>query len=669
MTTNWSDNNDDNYNDGGDDDENNNISDHTRSMRNASKFCTDLINRLVLDTATITSDCLERENCTLNDEDVGDDDPSSRQQQQQQQHQRRRQQKFRIEQCVSVRCDINAVRIASNEHRVRRNDAHRNFWSANDNAPFDDTTTTTIDRIDMNLVHINTNTNNNNNSNNDENNIAKKVDHQEQIWSFKDKFQNLNVPCLITGLDRSSHFDFVNKNWRNNRNDDTNKNKNEDNIRKNSKVNRKWFVDELGKDLLVPLRYIPRSSSTDINNNNDNDGEDTTTTTTAPPLDEDGRAIECETREVTMKEWIELLNEEDLMSSSSSPSSHSQHVSENNQSHKKKKESSILYYLKDWHLQQIYPLSSSSSSPSLNSKLVENKTQQALDDDLYSCPEIFDYDILNSFLRKFTKGDYRFCYWGPARSYTALHSDVLHSFSWSYNVVGTKEWTFFHRDIQSIKNDDDHDHDNSNTKNSKDSNQTRYKTFTVIQKTGDTMFVPATWQHQVVNIEETISINHNWITSSNLDLTWDCLQIEMIAVQKELRGWDDGLDQNMEACENMLRGCIGLDVTTFVLMTLVRVLEVIIELQSLLLLSNENGNHEENNDTDDDECASSLIHIQQQERLLFDVFRLTSVLRDVALTIEPHLVQFRNRLKAVLQNDKMSDNVEMIVMDVIEWVQ
>ena len=123
MTTNWSDNNDDNYNDGGDDDENNNISDHTRSMRNASKFCTDLINRLVLiDTAT-TSDCLEIENCTLNDEDVGDDDPSSRR--------RRRRQKFRIEQCVSVRCDINAVRIASNKHQVRRNDAQHSSLSSN----------------------------------------------------------------------------------------------------------------------------------------------------------------------------------------------------------------------------------------------------------------------------------------------------------------------------------------------------------------------------------------------------------------------------------------------------------------------------------------------------------------------------------------------------------
>jgi broad-specificity NMP kinase len=145
-------------------------------------------------------------------------------------------------------------------------------------------------------------------------------------------------------------------------------------------------------------------------------------------------------------------------------------------------------------------------------------------------------------------------------------------------------------------------------------------------------------------------------------------------VQKELRGWgdngddDDGLDQNMEACENMLRGCIGLDVTAFVLMTLVRVLEVITELQSLLS-SNENDGSREENNTNNDECVSSLIHTKQQERLLFDVFRLTSVLRDVVLVTEPNLLQLRNRLKAVLQNDKISNNVEMIVMDVIYWVQ
>jgi hypothetical protein len=708
MTTNCSDNNDDEDYIDGDGDENNYISDHTRSMRNASKYCTDLFNRLILDTTT--SDCLELvENCILNDEDEGEnEDPSSRRRR----RRRRRRQKFRIEQCVSEQCDINAVRIASDEHRVRRNDAHRNFWSRTvDNSPFDTTTNSDksssscttntkcirnpiieIDRIDMNLVNIN-----HNNNDKDNKNIVVKLDHQEQIWSFKDKFQNKNVPCLIKGLDRSSHFDFVNKNWRNSRNSndtDTDTDKNKNNIGgEDSKVNRKWFLDELGKDFLVPLRYSPRSSTADINNDND---DDTTRTTAPSPLDEDGRAIECETREVTMKEWITLLDEEN--SSSLSSSSHSLHVSEKNQSHRKKEESSILYYLKDWHLQQMYPLSSSSSS-NANTKRDE-KTQQVSEESsslfppspspnnddslcsscsLYSCPDIFGYDLLNSFLKKFTKGDYRFCYWGPARSYTAQHSDVLHSFSWSYNVVGTKEWTFFHRDIHSInKNNNDGDNsnnnDNNNTKSSKDSNQTHYKTFTVIQKTGDTMFVPATWQHQVVNIEETISINHNWITSSNLDLTWDCLQTEMIAVQKELRGWgdngddDDGLDQNMEACENMLRGCIGLDVTAFVLMTLVRVLEVITELQSLLS-SNENDGSREENNTNNDECVSSLIHTKQQERLLFDVFRLTSVLRDVVLVTEPNLLQLRNRLKAVLQNDKISNNVEMIVMDVIYWVQ
>jgi len=36
--------------------------------------------------------------------------------------------------------------------------------------------------------------------------------------------------------------------------------------------------------------------------------------------------------------------------------------------------------------------------------------------------------------------DYRFIYIGPAGSWTALHADVLRSFSWSANVAGTKRW-------------------------------------------------------------------------------------------------------------------------------------------------------------------------------------------------------------------------------------
>ena len=39
--------------------------------------------------------------------------------------------------------------------------------------------------------------------------------------------------------------------------------------------------------------------------------------------------------------------------------------------------------------------------------------------------------------------DFRFCYLGPAGTFTPLHRDVYGSYSWSANVVGRKMWWFF----------------------------------------------------------------------------------------------------------------------------------------------------------------------------------------------------------------------------------
>lgn len=86
------------------------------------------------------------------------------------------------------------------------------------------------------------------------------------------------------------------------------------------------------------------------------------------------------------------------------------------------------------------------------------------------------------------------------------------------------------------------------------------------------MFVPAGWKHRVVNCEETLSINHNWITTSNLDLTLECLFTEMQAIEVELRSW--GVS-GYEAEENMLLGCVGLDVSFFFWMILSRTLELL----------------------------------------------------------------------------------------------
>jgi hypothetical protein len=37
-----------------------------------------------------------------------------------------------------------------------------------------------------------------------------------------------------------------------------------------------------------------------------------------------------------------------------------------------------------------------------------------------------------------------------------------------------------------------------------------------IQEPGEIIFVPSGWHHQVYNLEDTISINHNWLNAYNL---------------------------------------------------------------------------------------------------------------------------------------------------------
>ena len=209
--------------------------------------------------------------------------------------------------------------------------------------------------------------------------------------------------------------------------------------------------------------------------------------------------------------------------------------------------SSCVDYLKDWHLVQFI---------SNNTNTTERPTPTL---PLYTLPTFFERDLLNNFLQRYSDGgDYKFCYWGPKGSKTRLHSDVLHSFSWSYNAVGRKKWVFH---VSSSYNDND-------------INGCNEQTFEVIQQTGEAIFVPATWKHEVTNLVETISINHNWITCANIDKTWQCLICEIQEIEIEVKAWGMS-DDDFEVRENMLRGCIGLDVTMFMLMIMTEMVDLL----------------------------------------------------------------------------------------------
>ena len=379
-------------------------------------------------------------------------------------------------------------------------------------------------------------------------NIDEIICNDMDTYKFKQQYINRNIPCIIRGMDKT-HFADISTQWR-----CTNHLKSND-----TQINTDWFTRFVGNDTLVPVRF-------DLGSNHD-----------ANLLDDDGRAQECETKQMKLSEWIS-----DTTKSSG--------------------------YLKDWHLVEYLSNNNEKSTDTSSSCLP-----------LYTTPDFFERDLLNNFLLRYQCGDYKFVYWGPAGSKTHLHSDVMHSFSWSYNVVGKKKWIFH---VPSCYNE-------SNTVNVK-------KVFEVIQNTGELMFVPATWKHEVVNLVETISINHNWITASNIDKTWECMMIEMQAIEKEVNEW--GIpDGDFGARENMLRGCIGLNVTMFTLM-------MILEMVELLMTVIDSTIEEEDKVWD---CVYSIFRL---EEVLTIVLRQPNVLQRLGtiLDSEPYALEIEKFATALL---------------------
>ena len=93
--------------------------------------------------------------------------------------------------------------------------------------------------------------------------------------------------------------------------------------------------------------------------------------------------------------------------------------------------------------------------------------------DYYCRPKWFCDDWLDECFASLGKGDYKFLYWGSENSTTPRHSDVLNSYSWSLNIVGEKEWTFYPPDSG--------------------------RAITAKQGPNEVIFVPSTWQHSVRN--------------------------------------------------------------------------------------------------------------------------------------------------------------------------
>eukprot|EP00850_Spirogloea_muscicola_P014554 SM000105S13899 [mRNA] locus=s105:311789:314567:+ [translate_table: standard] len=255
-----------------------------------------------------------------------------------------------------------------------------------------------------------------------------------------------------------------------------------------------------------------------------------------------------------------------------------------------------LLYLKDWHFVKEYP-----------------------EYGAYETPPWFAEDWLNWYLDWHAlragaasgeardaqaprdSDDYRFVYMGPRGTWTPVHADVLASFSWSVNICGRKRWLLLPADQTHLLRDRPATSSQPSlpptvlylplgtggTLCTTSPMRTWRLTFRgfmsltgagegagaagwcqaqwleCVQEAGEALFVPSGWHHQVVNLEDTISINHNWINGCNIDWTWRLLQQDYDEARAAIVDIRDIADDFEALCQRNLAMNTGLNYSDF----------------------------------------------------------------------------------------------------------
>lgn len=89
------------------------------------------------------------------------------------------------------------------------------------------------------------------------------------------------------------------------------------------------------------------------------------------------------------------------------------------------------------------------------------------------------------------------------------------------------------------------------------------KYFTIVQECGECIFVPSHWYHQVWNITDTVSVNHNWFNAFNIKYISTNLISHLSDVEKEISDCKD-MDNYEDHCQLMLKASFGLNYKDFI---------------------------------------------------------------------------------------------------------